>query len=125
MFEYAFVGVAASMSSPAFLSAAFGSTNGTVPADVDSATRTWTVPGGDSRSLDFDTTNTTGGTFQYSKNGGAFATLSDGADISFVTGDTLAFRIDNPSAPGAFAQVIITDNVFGVTVGSWTANLSE
>lgn len=108
---------------PITVSANWGADSGAVPSTITSATRTLTVPGGNPGSLDLAFANITGGTFQYSKNGGAFTTFSNGADVTFANGDTLAFRVTSPSVPGGGGGITVTDNLRGTTVGTWDVTI--
>ena len=62
--------------------------------NVTSATVTVNVPGGSAGQLTFQNYSFSGTLTdqQYSKNGGAFATVASGTTITFANGDTLAVR---------------------------------
>lgn len=76
------------------LSATLTKTAAPSGGNVTSDTVTVTVPGGSAGQLTFQNYSFSGtlSDTQYSKNGGAFTTLPDGAGISVANGDTLAVR---------------------------------
>ncbi|NJR13157.1 MAG: hypothetical protein HC779_01105 [Phyllobacteriaceae bacterium] len=61
---------------PATLSADFGVISGGAPT-VTSATRTFTVPGGGARSINFDVQLQTCDDVEYQKNGGAWTPITE------------------------------------------------
>jgi hypothetical protein len=62
-------------------------------ATIVGTTRTWTVPVGNSGTITFNAVSTDGaGAVQYSKNGGAFTTITSGTNVTFANTDTLRMR---------------------------------
>lgn len=104
---------------PATLDADFGSVNGAGTAT--SATRTVTVPGGGSRSLNFGISLQSTDSVEYQKNGGSWTTITDGLDVDFSHGDTIAIRTSGDSTEGAI--IVVTDNVFSTTVGTFSGTI--
>lgn len=87
------------------------STSGT----VTSATRTVTVPGGNSGVMTFSSYIDTGviTTTEYQRNGGAWTAISDGADtVAFSNGDTIAVRT-NSVGVGELRQFDVVDKTTG------------
>lgn len=68
-------------------------TTGPGASPQTSPTKTLTVPSGNSGTLQFSVSGTGAAGVTYSKNGGAFLTLSDGDLNVFANGDTLAFKL--------------------------------
>jgi len=87
---------------------------------VTGPTVTVTVPGGNSGTLTFSTF-VMGGTvtLQYSKNGGAFTTITDPTDVtSFTNGETLAMRITGAIATESMVFTV-TDKTTGAPIGTY------
>lgn len=104
--------------------APWGSNSGAAPTNITSSTQTLTVPAGNAGSLHFSLSDATGGSPEYSKNGGGFFSLTDGANITFANGDTLRFRLASPANPGTSLVVTVTDNLRSAAVGSWQADVT-
>jgi hypothetical protein len=85
-----------------------------------SPNRTLTVPGG-TRNIRFDVTTAPSGTLEYSKNAGAYATVTDEGTLSVSTSDTLRFRL---TGGGDGAVIVVYDNVTSKQVGTCTLNTS-
>lgn len=103
------------------VSANWGLNSAANPGPVTSATRSLTVPSGNPG----DVTFTPAGSIavKYSKNGGAFTTISGVTNVNFASGDSLAFQ----SATGAAldsATVVVTDATTLALVGSWIGSLT-
>ena len=75
---------------------------------ITSATRTITGTG----TLLFNNLNFTDSAtaITYSKNGGAFTTVTEGGTLAMSSGDTLALRGSVGATPGATANVDLRDN---------------
>lgn len=86
-----------------------------------SASRTMTVPGGNPGNIKF-TAVSTDATFEYRKNAGAYATVTEGLVVSVATSDTINFRLTGTS--GTSADVTVIDNTVGDTVGTWVGTIS-
>ena len=74
-----------------------GSLSGTGSTSaIVGTTRTWTVPAGppaNSGTIRFNAVSTDGaGAVQYSKNGGAFTTVTSGTEVVFADTDTIQMR---------------------------------
>lgn len=94
--------------------------NSGAPTTVTSATRTATVPGGNSGLVQFDNLNPTGVVNQsYSINGAAFVAFSEDTQITLANSDTLAVRITN-AASGESLTFDLTD----VTTNTVIENVS-
>lgn len=95
--------------SPMSLSGSLSATNS--GGTVTSATRTVTVPAGNSGIFTFANYADNGvvTTTQYSRNGGAFTTITDGADtVAFSNSDTIAVRT-NSVGPGEGRTINVID----------------
>lgn len=87
---------------------------------VSSASRAITVPSGNPGTLKWSII-TNSGTLQYSKNGGAFATVTHNATITVANGDTIQFKL---TGAGTDCLMDIIDNTFSTTIGTWEATAS-
>lgn len=87
---------------------------------ITSATQTLTVPGANPGSITLGITATDGAvTAQYSKDGGAFTTFTDGTAVTgFVTGSTLAFRVTGAGSLGNGYSFTVTDTTAGGSIGT-------
>lgn len=108
-------GFVASVTKPAppatlSFSGTFSTTSASSP--VTSATRTITGTG----TLLFETVVGTNGT--YSKNGGAFTTISEGLTLAMTSGDTLAIRF-TAATPSTFTFSLV-DNTTLATIEAVT-----
>lgn len=110
----------ASLTGPIKVNSDWGSQSGANPQT--SATRTLTVPGG-TGTLRIDRTSTVGTpTFTYSKNGGAFTTVTNPTmTLSVANGDTIAFRCTGSGFAGG--TLTIYDNANNAQVGFWETNV--
>lgn len=102
--------------SPMSLSGSLSATNS--GGTVTSATRTVTVPAGNSGIFTFANYADNGvvTTTQYSRNGGAFTTITDGADtVAFSNGDTIAVRT-NSVGVGESRAFNVIDKTSGTTI---------
>lgn len=79
-----------------------------------------TVPAGNPGTIKF-TGVSTDGTFEYSKNGGAYATVTEGGTVSVASTNTIRFRLTGSSGNGA--GVTVKDNTTGDTIGSWAGTI--
>ena len=102
---------------PASVNANWGHVESASPAT--SATRTITFSGGGTRSLNFNITIQTSDSLEYQKNGGAWTTVTDGLDVSFSSGDTLAFRCTGDVGEGG-AVLTHSGGAFGMLFGAGT-----
>lgn len=103
---------------PITVSSDWGVNSGASPQA--SASRTITVPAGNPGNIKF-TSVSTDGTFEYRKNAGAYATVTEGLTVSVATSDTVNFRLTGTSGNGA--NVTVIDNTVGNTVGTWTGTI--
>lgn len=103
---------------PITVSSDWGANAGASPQT--SASRTMTVPGGNPGVIKFTSVSSTG-TFEYRKNAGAYATVTEGGTVSVATSDTINFRLTGISSDGASVTVI--DNTVGSAIGSWSGTI--
>jgi hypothetical protein len=92
----------------------WGLSSGSPGANVTSSAKTLTVPGRNPGNISF---SVSGAAAFYSKNGGAYTSLADGAVIAFADDDTLAFRYTAPSGESSSCSVIATDATTGAKIG--------
>lgn len=85
-----------------------------------SATKTLTVPAGNPGSIIFSIAN--GHTCQYSKNGGAFTTFTNGGTATFANGDSIAIKITGLLCGGDDDTVVLNDNTTSAYIGAFTAS---
>lgn len=98
-----------------------GTLNATAVAGVStSTTRTITVPAGNSGNIRFENYVDVGVVLsaQTSTNGGAFTGASDPTTITFVNGDTIAFRCNGNNA-GESRTFTLIDVTTGNTIGTY------
>jgi len=91
---------------------------------VTSDTVTFSVPVGNTGQIDFVNfidVGTIG--YESSKNGGAFSALTDGASITFASGDTLAVRITGASA-GESGTFTVRDYITQQNIGTYVITAS-
>jgi len=98
---------------PITVSSNWGSTSNAAPAAVTSPTRTLTVPAGNPGNLLF----TAGPGAEYSKNGGAYASVTSGSGNPWANGDTLTFRFPSPTLAGTDVTIDVEDATAGDPVG--------
>lgn len=98
----------------------WGTNNGASPQT--SAARALTVPAGNPGNIRLDLSASA--TFQYSKNGGAFTTFTDGQPLTVANGDTLAFKATGAAFDGGTVTVVDTGAPGSPTVGTWLTLLS-
>jgi hypothetical protein len=99
------------------VSADWGSTlPGAAGNFISGPTRTLTVPAGNPGKISFAVVSD--GPASYSKNGGSFASLTDGAEITFADGDTLQFGYTAPDLTSSTCSIAATDATTGASVGS-------
>lgn len=116
---------AMSVPSPCTLSATLTTTAAPSGGNVTSATVTVTVPAGNGGVINF-TSYSFSGTLtdtQYSKNGGAFTTVTEGTGVTFANGDTLAVRGTGMTA-GESWTFTLQDNKRLTTIGTYTLTAS-
>lgn len=89
------------------------------PATTSS--RTVTVPSGSSGELRFDNV-VADATFQYSKNGAAYVTISGGASVTCANGDTLQFKATGGSGTGGACDLYDVSN--GANASSVSCTIS-
>ena len=114
----------AAMSSitPCSLSATLTKTGAPSGGNVDSNTVTVTVPFANSGSIQFASFAITGSVITfYSKNGGAFTSVTEGNSVTFASGDTLAVRGGSMTAGEAWTFSLV-DNTS--TIGTYTITAS-
>lgn len=104
---------------PCYIASNWDSPTGAQPQTT--ASRTIVVPGGNGGVLRWDIIGATGGTLQYQKNSDAYATVTDGATVTFANGDTLNFKL---TGGGTDAQLFVYDNLTGAVVGFTTITCS-
>jgi hypothetical protein len=114
----AFLGVMGKIGSVT-ASANWGAMSGAYDTNVDSASRTMTVPGGNPGSLNLAVAFDLGvGVPQYKIAAGSFTSFSDGQDITVANGETLQFRIPASAGVDGTGTITVTDNTTGATVGT-------
>lgn len=104
---------------PITVNADWGSSNGTSPQT--SAVRVLTVPAGNPGVIKW-TSVATSGSFEYRKNGGAYAAVVDNATVSVASSDTIQFRLTGAAFDTASINVL--DNTTNTSIGSWLSLLS-
>ena len=84
-----------------------------------------TVPPGNSGVINFNNFSYSGTLTdqQYSKNGGAFATIAGGSAVTFANGDTLAVRGTGMTA-GESWTFTLQDNTRQANIGTYTITAS-
>lgn len=92
---------------------------------VTSDTVTVRVPNGNSGVLNFTSFSFSGtvGSTDYSKNGGAFTSTTEGGSVTFANGDTLAVRGTGMTA-GESWTFTLQDNTKQVNLGTYTTTAS-
>jgi hypothetical protein len=107
---------------PVTVNANWGSDSTNSPAtSVTSATRTISAgPGGGT--IRFDGVSTSGASLTYSKNGAGAVAITEDLTVAVVNGDTFAFTFTG-GAPAA-ASFTVLDNLYGTSVGNWTAAIN-
>jgi RHS repeat-associated protein len=86
---------------------------------VGSSTRTLTVPSGNPGSINF--TFSAGYTWEYSKNGGTFTTLTNGGSVSFANNNTIAVKLFGIGCSDG-DTLTATDATTGASVGTFDAS---
>lgn len=82
---------------------------------------TLTVPSGNPGVITFNSVSTDG-TFEYSKNGGAYAAVTEGLEVSVASTNTIRFKLTGSSGNGA--GVTVKDKYRpDVTIGTWTGTI--
>ncbi len=115
MIEFSYVGVGHSIGGAAAitLSADFDSPTGGTPQTT--ASRTVTVPTGNSGGVDYDVTGTSGSpTISRSIDAGAFNGFTDGDADTFTNGQALRFRV---AGAGSSATIQMKDNDSNGNIG--------
>ena len=102
---------------PCTLSGSLTTSSGSSP--VTSATRTVTVPAGNTGDLRFNNIVNDGSAFEYSKNAGAFTTISEDLVVNFADTNTLAVRATLPIALDECTFDLV-DQTMAANVGSYT-----
>lgn len=93
--------------------------------NVTSDTVTVSVPIGNSGKINFQNYSYSGTLLatQYSQNGGAFALIVDGTELTFANGDTLAMRGTGMTA-GESWTFTLQDNTLLQNIGTYTLTAS-
>jgi RHS repeat-associated protein len=86
---------------------------------VGSPTRTLTVPSGNPGSISF--AFSAGYTWEYSKNGGTFTTLTNGGSVSFANNNTIAVKLFGIGCSDG-DTLTATDATTGASVGTFDAS---
>ena len=84
-----------------------------------------TVPTGSSGQIRFDSVANTGtGNVQYSKNAGAFTTVTSGSTVTFANGDNIQMQATGLLSSGQGGTATLYDVTAGRAIGTYTWNRS-